>query len=222
MTAPLSQRLREATHALHREVEHGGFMSALLRGQVPRSGYVLFLRNLHAIYSAMEAALQAHAAHPKLMALPLADIARRDALGADLQALHGPRWADLPLTTAAAAYAQHLQALADTQPLSLAAHAYVRYLGDLNGGQVVQRVVVKGFGLAPGEAVAFYDFGSAQRASALALAFRAGLDQLADDEVQAQALVDEACGAFIRHGQLFDELQPRAAGEPAPRVQSSA
>lgn len=222
MTAPLSQRLRDATHALHREVEHSGFMSALLRGQVPRGGYVLLLRNLHAIYSAMESALQRHAAHPKLQALPLADLVRREALGNDLQALHGPGWVDLPLTPAATAYAHHLQMLADTQPLSLAAHAYVRYLGDLNGGQVLKRMVAKAFGLAPGEAVAFYDFGSATHTAALALAFRTGLDPLADNDAQVQALVQEACAAFSRHGQLFDDLQQRVATGQLPVDQPSA
>lgn len=212
MTVPLAERLRTATRDLHRCVERAGLMPALLRGQLPRADYLVLLRNLHALYEVLEAGLARHAAHPQLAPLSLPALARADALAADLDALHGPGWARaLPLCTAMRAYVDHLRLLADRQPALLAAHAYVRYLGDLNGGQVLARLVGQGLQLAPGQGVAFYDFGPAERVAAQVRAFRVALDGIAPDEAAAQALVDEACGAFVRHRELFEQLARPAA-----------
>lgn len=212
MTVPLAERLRTATRELHRAVERAGLMPALLRGQLPRAGYLALLRNLHALYEALEAGLDGHAAHPQLAPLRLPGLARAGALAADLDVLHGPGWAQaLPLCAAAGAYAERLRTLGERQPALLAAHAYVRYLGDLNGGQVLARLVGQGLRLAPGQGVAFYDFGPADQVAARARAFRAGLDRIAPDEAAADAIVEEACAAFVRHRELFEQLEQPAA-----------
>ena len=88
-----------------------------------------------------------------------------------------------------------------------AAHAYVRYLGDLSGGQMLARIVANSLCLAPNQGVSFYDFGSTENVKRLAQEFRAGLDLLADEE-SAQTVVDEACAAFARHRDLFEQLAP--------------
>ena len=206
MPTALADRLRVATRAMHTEVERTGLMHQLLRGQLQRADYVLLLRNLHAIYSALEDALQRHAADPRLARLPLPALARRHALRQDLEFLHGLDWEQLPVAPAAQLYAQHLQHLSEVSPLDLAAHAYVRYLGDLNGGQVLARVVAKSLGLKAGEGLNFFEFGPAADTARLAPEFRAGLALLADNEAQAQALIQEACQAFGRHKVLFEQL----------------
>jgi heme oxygenase len=207
MSTLLAERLRTATRDLHRQVERAGLMPALLRGQLPRQGYLLLLRNLHTVYQALEDGLDRHAAHPGLSPLGCAALRRLPALTLDLQQLHGDDWAQaLPLTDAAADYAAHLHRLARTRPALLAAHAYVRYLGDLAGGQTVGRIVSQGLALPAGQGVAFYDFGAPERVRALAVGFRQALDHIAPDEAAVQALVDEACSAFERHRDLFEQL----------------
>jgi hypothetical protein len=69
-----------------------------------------------------------------------------------------------PLT----AYTSRLRTLADTQPALLLAHSYVRYLGDLSGGQFIKRRIAKAYGLdveaESGSGVEFYSFGSLEGA----------------------------------------------------------
>jgi heme oxygenase len=208
MTIPLAERLRTATRELHREAERAGLMRALVRGQLSRGDYVGLLRNLHAVYAALEAGLTRHAQHPQLAPLHQPALTRLAPLTCDLELLHGPAWAQaVPLQAAATAYVAHLEALALTQPQLLAAHAYVRYLGDLSGGQVLARVVAQALQLAPGHGVAFYDFGPPGQVAALAAQLRRGLDQIAPDAAAADALVDEACAAFTRHRELFEQLE---------------
>lgn len=212
MSIPLAARLREATRELHTEVERAGVMRSLLRGELGRTGYCALLRNLHALYEPLEQGLARHAGHPALAALVDPALFRSDVLAQDLATLHGPRWADeIAVVPAARDYAAHLRDLDAAAPLHLAAHAYVRYLGDLSGGQMLTQRVARQLDLADGRGVAFYDFGPAAAVAARAKALRLALDQLARDEDEAVALVDEACAAFLRHRHLFEALAPPAA-----------
>jgi len=205
---PLTDRLREGTKSLHAEVERAGVMRLLLRGQLNRAGYCALLRTLHAIYAALEAGIQQHNEHTDLRRLHCESMFRAAPLADDLARLHGQNWAtDIALVPAAIAYVQHLNAT--TVPLMFAAHAYVRYLGDLSGGQMLARVVVKSLQLAHNEGVCFYDFGPEDTVKRLAQEFRAGLDLLAEGEGEnGQAVVDEARAAFVRHRDLFEQLAP--------------
>lgn len=203
----LSQALRRDTRTLHRAVEASGMMSALLRGQIDMPGYVALQRNLHAIYAALEPALQRQARHRSISPLGCARFCRLEPLTADLVELHGAAWAlDIPLAPAASAYADHLQAIERQQPALLAAHAYVRYLGDLSGGQLLRGIVARSLGLADGVGTRFFDFGDAATVQALAASFRRGLDELDLAPVSEADVVHEAQHAFALHAQLFEEL----------------
>jgi heme oxygenase len=207
---PLAERLRQATRALHTMVEHSPLMQRLLRGEMSRAEYCDWLCDLQHVYAALEGALAQHARQPQVQAVYAPALQRVGALDHDLQALAGPGWAlRLQPSAAACDYADHLDQLSGRAPHLLTAHAYVRYLGDLSGGQTLARLVQR---MLPGEAaLAFYDFGGPLAVKAMASGFRAGLDRLATSESMAQAIVDEACAAFQRHGDWFAH---REAGWP--------
>lgn len=215
-TLPLSARLRAATGELHRQVERAGILPALLRGRLERVTYCALLRNLHALYAALESALQAHAAHRALCALPLDRLWRRDALAQDLHLLAGPAWPALPLQPALRDHVARIESLAASQPALLAAHAYVRYLGDLSGGQALSAIVARSFGLSGDDGVRFYAFGPADATARLAADVRHALDAIPASVVAPAELVDEACAAFVRHRALFEQLaRPMPADAPA-------
>lgn len=206
MTETLPDRLKAETRALHTSVERSVLMRALLGSGFDRAAYVALLRALHTIYAALEEALARQAGHPAIAPLRLPGLDRAGALAADLDALHGPGWADtLPSVPEASIYARHLAHLAHAQPERLVAHAYVRYLGDLNGGRVLQRRVAGA--LQRPDATSFYDFGGEDGAARLARDVRAALAGLAP--AHADAVVDEARRAFEMHQRLFDEIARR-------------
>jgi heme oxygenase len=208
----LAEALKTHTKALHTELERGPLMRSLLRGQMPLAPYCALLRNLHALYAELEPALELHAAHPSVAPLHLPQLFRCAPLADDLAELHGASWQqDITLAAAARRYAQHLRELAAHRPALLVAHAYVRYLGDLSGGQMLRRIVAGSLALAEGRGTRFYDFGDPAEVVAQARAFRAGLAQLDFDTEQAAAIVAEAVLAFRLHQELFDELAGGAA-----------
>lgn len=221
MSPGLADRLREATRPLHRQVERAGIMPALLRGDLPRRDYGELLRNLFAIYDALERALRRHAGRAELAPIALPELFRAEALAADLNALAAADWPDWPLQPAAFDYVERLHELDRHEPARLAAHAYVRYLGDLSGGQIVGRIVGERLHLAGVVGRRFYDFGSAAAANDLAARFRRGLDSDAV-AAQAEAIIEEAGLAFRLHARLFEELDGRAPrpGQVQPRSAS--
>jgi heme oxygenase len=173
--------MRAATRALHAEAERSGFVAELLAGRATLPGYVLWLRNLWIAYDALEAAL------PHSPIGPLIDrrVFRAAALMQDLEVLGGPAWRALPPLPEGVAYGDHVRAAARTGDAALLAHAYVRYLGDLNGGRALRRVVERSLKL-DARALGFYDY--PEHPAALEAACRAGLEsagRAADDDRRA-------------------------------------
>jgi heme oxygenase len=203
-TLPLAERLRAETRTLHVAAERSPFMATLLRGRMDRAAYAALLDNLEAIYAALEPALARHAAHPALAPLGLEALSRVGTLRHDLAAV---RPAGIPAGTLApttSRYVERVRRLEAAEPERLLAHAYVRYLGDLSGGQLLQRIVAESMDLPTGSGTSFYDFGDAAATAELARRFRAGLAAAVVDD--ADAVVDEARLAFEWHRTLFDEL----------------
>jgi heme oxygenase len=139
----------------------------------------------------------------------LPELFRCRALDQDIRVLAGSQAeARAELKPAALQYVARLQELDDTAPVLLVAHAYVRYLGDLNGGQALRRVVARGLGLQGSTGTTFYDFGDDARRRQLIERFRDGLARVAEQTPDVDAIVAEAVSAFERHEALFDQLAP--------------
>lgn len=208
----LSARLRAQTWPAHRQVESTPFVRTMLRGGLSLPAYCLLLASLHPIYVALESGLQRHADRPELAAICTEPLWRQAALADDLTRLHGTDWRSaLAAQPQALAYAAHLCELAEGAPALLVAHAYVRYLGDLSGGQTLRRIVAGSLGLPGDDGTRFYDFGPPAQTAALAGGLRDALDRIDADEATRAAIVQEAERAFARHERLFDELEAARA-----------
>jgi heme oxygenase len=202
----LRAQLKLDTRDLYRQAQHSGIMQMVLQGRIDRVGYCVLLRNLHEIYASLETALETHFNHPQLEPILFRALFRLGHLEDDLGYLHGIGWSqDLAVKPAAAAYRARLFELSDGQPGLLAAHAYVRYLGDLSDGQIVYRLVAEQLRL--GEAgTRFYQFGSTEDIDLLVAQFRAGLDAIPAGPAHTEAIVAEAQQAYRRHIELFEQL----------------
>lgn len=207
----LASRLRRETRAAHAAAERSGIMRSILRGRASRAAYCGLLRALHEIYDALEPALVRHDGSPAVAGVRFPDLRRGAALAADLGALHGAGWRrELAPCPAASAYAARLRRLADECPERLVAHAYVRYMGDLSGGQILRGLVAPTLGAPAGAGLSFYDFGGPDAVAALKARFRGELSALPAGGAAADAIVDEARLAFALHVRLFEELDGAA------------
>lgn len=210
--ANLAERLRIRTAAVHREAERSALMRGLLSGRASRATHQALLQQLLPVYATLEPRVAAHANHPWLAHVWSAELARTEALRADLGADPGTR-ADAPWLPATAAYVERLNRLDGDSPDGVArllAHVYVRHLGDLSGGQILQRVLGKTIGLRDHAdqpaALAFHHFGTATDVERLKARMHDGLAALPAQGAAADAAEDEAMWAFAQHLRLFDEL----------------
>lgn len=203
VTAALYGRTRE----LHREAERTGLIADMLHGRADRLGYTLLLRNLHPVYQALEQGLERHRGSPILGAMADHRLDRAGAIKRDLDALCGARWGStIPMLPAGIAYLRRIEAAVAGDGSLLIAHAYTRYLGDLNGGLILRRLLEKTLQLGP-QQLSHYDFSDIGDVAALKVAYRDALDQAGAAAPDLDRVIEEGAAAFACNIALSIEIQ---------------
>jgi heme oxygenase len=201
------------TKALHAEAERSGIIRELLRGSATRDGYILLLRNLLPAYQALEQGLARHLETPGIGELARFRLDRTPAIEADLVALYGEAWhRDIPLLTTGENYARRVTESAQGNGARLIAHAYARYLGDLSGGLILQRLLARSLGLRSTE-LTFYDFPKYPDLAALKATYREVIDRAGRLTGEPNTVIEEGALAFTLNIDLSCAVQ--AALHPA-------
>jgi heme oxygenase (biliverdin-producing, ferredoxin) len=187
--------LRAATARAHADAERHAFVRELFGPSPRRDVHVRYLSGLLPVYGALEDALHARPDDAGFLADPR--LARRAAIAADLTVLAaGP--VDAP--PASHVYSARIRDVAGDLP-RLAAHAYVRYLGDLAGGQQMGERVEAAFGAS--RTFRFDAFPSTREAS---LRIREELARIGASPGAKAAMEEEAVRGFTLTIALFSEL----------------
>lgn len=211
MIQSLALRLRQETKEDHVAAERSGIMRRLLTRSLDLDTYVALLRNLLPVYEALEGEMDRHQ-HDQLVApFHHPGLARVGSLAADLAELAGPDWRSLPVLPETEAYVNRIHAAAAEDPALLVAHAYVRYLGDLSGGQILKKIVAESFQPIPGSGIQFYEFPELGDLEAFKHRYRAALNSLAPSTERADNIVKEAIGGFQANTRLFEALEAQRA-----------
>lgn len=199
-----SARLKAETAARHDAAEHSTFMTDLMGGKLSAADYQRLLNQYVYIYEALEEVAAVFRANPTPLTEPftLEGLDRLPAIRADLTAL-GQAEVD-PALPATAAYAEAIRATASA-PERFIAHHYLRYLGDLSGGQAVAALMARHYGLGE-EALSMYRFEDLPKPKVFKDSYRSLLDEAPMTDDQRQALIDEALAGFDHNSRVFDEL----------------
>ncbi|PVF97678.1 hypothetical protein CPB86DRAFT_785633 [Serendipita vermifera] len=236
LSQPISVLLRKGTAKAHETAEHSKGAAWLTRGELSKTEYARFLMMLWEVYSTLEAGLNKH--HDNSVLKPTyqpAVLSRADSLSQDISFLLGttnwqfhPIYIELKSSSPAPLlnYTSRLSTLASSKSTSrlLLAHAYVRYLGDLSGGQIIRRRLAKGYDLpGTGEGVRFYIFsdGNGKEADPKEMKelkdwYRSGMDAgVGDDEELKELLVEEAVQVFKLNQDLFTLIRGPSENEMA-------
>lgn len=192
---PLSTSLREETAGAHTQAEQAAFLAALLEGALSVEAFADYTAQLHVIYVELERVIRAAAGHPMLDPFYDPRLERSAALENDLRHLYGPEWRDVVrILPATRAYVSRLASLR-ADGVGELAHHYVRYLGDLSGGQVIARLAQIRYGLEPRH-LSFYDFSCVGKIKPYRDSYRHSLDELELSARGREVLVAEAHVAF--------------------------
>jgi heme oxygenase len=192
----LAAALRRRTESLHRQAERTGYVRRLLLGQGSRQGYALLLRNLLLGYQELERGLERHRLRPGVREIAQPALYRVTALEADLRALCGFGWRrELPTLPAGERYMRRVADAAEGSGARLIGHAYVRYLGDLSGGQIMKRLLARSLG-SDARTLALYDFPEIADLRTFKAGFRCAIDRAGSEIDEAGAVIEEAAEAF--------------------------
>ncbi len=208
----LSLLLRDSTSQAHREAEGADFIKKLFRGSFSEGEYRGYLWALREIYRVLEEEMHRCQDDPALELVFFPELFRSQALEQDLQAW--TQGLELPISPelkrAVSAYTEHLQELGKSGPQLLVAHAYVRYLGDLSGGEILGRVLRSRF---EGHSFEFHDYEFSDFDQKKNL-YRERLDQIGEMmPEQIEALCEEAATAFKLNGLVFQALSASGVSE---------
>ena len=212
MCSDLASRLREGTKKSHTLAENTAYMKCFLKGVVKKEPFRKLLSNLYFVYSALEAALLIHRHHPIVSAVYFPQLDRQAHLAEDLAYYYGNNWRELiTLSETGRDYVAHLHKIADTEPALLVAHAYVRYLGDLSGGQALKNIVRSALELSSNLGTRFYEFDAFPSIGSIRefkSQYRDALNSLPVDEELAAKIVAEANYAFSLNRDVLHSLEP--------------
>lgn len=195
--------LRKSTATAHRDAESTGFLSRLAAGAVPVAGFAALAGQHYLIYRELEEAGRRLRADPVAGALVDAALDRLPALQNDLRELHGRGWAGrvtaLPATTR---YTERLRTRCGDWPGGFIAHHYVRYLGDLSGGLMLEPALRSSYGAG----TSFYVFDRIPDPRAYKDTYRARLDALPYPPEELARVAAEAAVAYQLNIDVLREL----------------
>ena len=199
-----SERVRATSWAAHGRAQHSGFMSDLFAGKLDRRRFADLVAQEYFIYEVIEKAAAEMRGRPVAGPFVRPELFRLPSLERDLAALIGPGWAsEIAATPPTVTYCDRLREVCIDWEGGFIAHHYVRYMGDLSGGQQIKKVIARHHGT---DATSFYDFDEIADPDAFRQEFRALLDAAPWDEAEQQRVIDEVLLAYDLNTRLLGEL----------------
>lgn len=204
-----TDELRALTDDAHRTAERSPFITELLAGRRTAGEYAALLRQYEAIYAALEALVRA-SSDPLIAHFADPLLERSSAIEHDLLALRAAG-IDVPddVVPATSRFVAHLHGIAG-EPVRLLAHHYLRYLGDLSGGQIIGRLAARHYDI-PEDALHMWDFAGIDKPKRYKDAYRARLDEHIVTPRERGQFIQEAIYGYDINGAVFADLEATPA-----------
>ena len=208
MSNNLAIKLRSGTQHSHAETENIGFMKSFVKGLVDRSCFAKFLSNLYFVYSELELAIENRKNNSCLSVVYFPELKRKTNLEKDLEFYYGLNWKNqIAPSPQAQNYVSRIREVYEKEPELLIGHAYTRYMGDLSGGQMLQKVVQSTLKLEGYQGTSFYNFEQIPDKTAFKNKYRQALDKAPVDDKTAEKIVLEANKSFSFNMKIAKELE---------------
>jgi len=198
-------QIKARTDAAHAQAENAPFISALMGGGLNPLAYRDYLASFLPVYSRMEALLQARSESTLLSFFNHRALDRSALIENDIAHLESTlsstfKGASLPSVQS------YLARLTDqVSDARLLAHHYIRYLGDLSGGQAISKLVSRHYAIAP-EALTFYDFTNIGDAVFYKKRYRDLLNLAPLSTEEKDEFLDEVTHLYLLSTEIFIDL----------------
>ncbi|MEQ2166410.1 hypothetical protein GOODEAATRI_027715 [Goodea atripinnis] len=209
-SADLSEMLAAGTKESHNKTEISQLGRDFYRGIVQKDIFKKGIEALYFIYSAMEDELERNKDHPHIAPIYFpTELSRREALAQDLQYFYGADWESLIGPSAATKlWVKRIHEVGKKDPGMLVAHCYVRYIGDLSGGHLLNNVAKRVLRLpSTGEGLKFYQFDGITSHKGFKQLYRSKLNEVDVEMESKMSIVDEAIRAYGFSLKIIAELE---------------
>jgi heme oxygenase len=127
--------LKELTWEHHKEAERQQFVKTIMSGKINPEIYAIYLYNQHQCYNMLEALAMSEGIFDDMP-----ELRRAPAIKADFDELWTYNWQPVKMESTSK-YLEHINKNLIDNPEKIAAHIYVRHMGDLSGGQMIKRKI---------------------------------------------------------------------------------
>ena len=150
-------QIKASSDAAHAEAENAPFISSLMAGSLTQVSYRDYLAAFLPIYKAMESLLHERNESQILGYFNHKALDRSEYIAHDLATLNAILGSEFD-GTSLHSVKNYLQRLgSEISDARLLAHHYIRYLGDLSGGQAISKLVSRHYSISD-DALTFYNF----------------------------------------------------------------
>ena len=200
--------IREKTSLLHSASEHSGFIKYLIDGKATVSGYGEYLFNLHAMYQAIEEALEANKDHEVLKEFVTPELYRSQLIQQDIDVLLKEKKSELSLLASTKASVARIRELATSKPELIIAYAYTRFLADLFGGRTFYELLGGNYNVSE-EALNYYKFDQLGDMKTYVMGYHNKLANIDLSEEGKEMLLNEISNAYIYNLAISNELEAK-------------
>ena len=197
-------RMKQETWAEHEASKDSKFANGIMSGELGSRGFIEWQRGLYPVYVKLESILKKNRKDPVLHIFDHRKLDRADRIYADLQKLGtDPILEPSPLKT----LPPYIAAIekASLVPQRLMAYHYTRYMGDMNGGQVIARAMENVCGIDK-DALTCYNFSEIGDGYHYRKQYKTLLELSPWTEEEQEEFIDEARIAYARNSDFFEEL----------------
>ncbi len=149
-----TEELKKQTEQSHSDAEQTEFMQSLFKGNLPIDSYVKYLTILMYVYDTLEITVRDNLDDDLIGMFFDERLERSWKISADLGNLKKVITFNSKLTDHVNEY---MVMIGNASSVELLAHHYIRYLGDISGGQILKRILQQSYGLSEAQ-MSFYDF----------------------------------------------------------------
>lgn len=210
--------MRSETKEVHSQVEGAKIVGQIIGKTIKKDDYCKLLARYYHMYATLEEEFEKNKTNSAVANVYFPEILRLNSIESDLTFFLGDKWTTLEVIVEAKEatkdFCSHIRKVSKESPELLVAHLYVRYLGDLAGGQMIGNKLRGCFTNEtlpdkngdPDAGVKFYVFDNVPNIKDFVLKFKAGLDSISNEGDLHEKLIDEAIVCFELNGDILSQV----------------
>ena len=202
----LSDLLKQKTSSIHQELESSTFVQQLFTGKLSSTEYYTYIKSLYDVYILLEEKILFDKETKFIRPIYFPELSRVSTIHKDINYLESIIDHSKIYNYTLDSVRAYLKLIANASSHQLIAHCYVRYMGDLSGGQMLKKVVQKYYANDSEQGINFYTF-SIDNITAFKINYKEKMNSIKLSKIEQEEVLEEAEKAFFCNLCLFQELE---------------